>query len=188
MFKAFITALIMIFLACYPVIVYVGLTRFNSYLLTVVLVTLLIVRLWLSRPLFVKMPWIKPATLLAVLAIGLSKVMGSDFGIRLYPVIVNTVMFVVFAYSLYKGPSIIETFARITEPELDERAILYTKNVTKIWCVFFVFNASMALYTSVFTSLDVWTLYNGFIAYIIMGFLFAVEWLVRKKVKRNVGV
>ena len=144
MFKAFLTALIMIFLTCYPFIVYIGLTRFNSYLLTVILLTLLIIRLWLSKPLF--------------------------------------------AYSLYKGPSIIETFARITEPKLDKRAISYTKNVTKIWCIFFVFNASIALYTSVFTSLNVWAFYNGFIAYIIMGVLFAVEWLVRKKVKRNAGV
>ncbi|CAM2822726.1 hypothetical protein CWB60_06200 [Pseudoalteromonas sp. S327] len=188
MFKAFLTALIMIFLTCYPFIVYIGLTRFNSYLLTMILLTLLIIRLWLSKPLLAKMPWIKPASLLGILAIGLSKTMGSDFGIRLYPVIVNTVMFFVFAYSLYKGPSIIETFARITEPKLDKRAISYTKNVTKIWCVFFVFNASIALYTSVFTSLDVWAFYNGFIAYIIMGVLFAVEWLVRKKVKRNAGV
>lgn len=178
----------MVCLTCYPVIVYIGLTRFDNHILTIVLLTLLALRLWLSKSLFDKMPWIKPATALGIIAIGLSLLMGSDIGIRLYPVIINAVMFCVFSYSVYKGPSIIETLARITEPDLNEQAIKYTQSVTIVWCVFFIINGSVALYTSLYTSLDVWTFYNGFIAYIVMGLILAVEWLVRLKVKRNAGV
>ena len=188
MLKAVLTTLIMICLACYPIIVYVGLTRFNSQIITVLLLFLLGLRLWLSRALFDKMPWLKPTTFLAAITILISKVMDSDLGLRLYPVIINLVMLVVFAYSLYKGPSIIETFARITEPSLDENGVIYTKKVTLVWCVFFVLNGGIALYTSIFSSLETWAFYNGFIAYLAMGTLFAIEWLVRQKVKRNAGV
>ncbi len=186
--KAVLTTLIMICLACYPLIVYVGLTRFNSHILTIVLLFLLGLRLWFSRALFDKMPWLKPATLLAVITILISKTVGSDFGLRLYPVIINVVMLIVFAYSLYKGPSIIETFARITEPALDENGVIYTKKVTLLWCLFFVVNGGIALYTSIFSSLETWAFYNGFVAYLAMGTLFAIEWLVRQRVKRNPGV
>ncbi|MGO2275022.1 hypothetical protein [Pseudoalteromonas nigrifaciens] len=118
----------------------------------------------------------------------MSKVFDSDVGLRLYPVIINTVMLLVFSYSLYKGPSIIETFARITEPELDEQGVQYTKKVTQLWCVFFIVNGGIALYTSLFASLAVWAFYNGVIAYVAMGVLFALEWLVRLKVKRKARV
>ncbi|MBB1405042.1 hypothetical protein H5079_05370 [Pseudoalteromonas sp. SG44-5] len=188
MLKALLTTLIMLCLACYPVIVYVGLTQFNSQLVAIVLLFLLALRLWLSKALFDKMPWLKPATFLAVIAIVLSKVFDSDVGLRLYPVIINTVMLLVFSYSLYKGPSIIETFARITEPELDEQGVQYTKKVTQLWCVFFIVNGGIALYTSLFSSLAVWAFYNGVIAYVAMGVLFALEWLVRLKVKRKARV
>ncbi|MEI8670210.1 hypothetical protein P4S65_19480 [Pseudoalteromonas sp. B131b] len=52
----------------------------------------------------------------------------------------------------------------------------------------FVLNGGIALYTSIFSSLETWAFYNGFIAYLAMGTLFAIEWLVRQKVKRNAGV
>lgn len=188
MLKALLTTLIMLCLACYPIIVYVGLTQFNSQAVTLALVFLLALRLWLSKALVSKMPWLKPATLLAVLVIIGSQVYGSDVGLRLYPVIMNAVMLLVFSYSLYKGPPIIETFARITDPELDEQGIIYTKKVTQLWCAFFVINGAIALYTSLFSSLAVWAGYNGVIAYIAMGVLFALEWLVRMKVKRNARV
>jgi uncharacterized membrane protein len=188
MLKTLLTTLIMLCLACYPIIVYVGLTQFNSQAVTTLLLFLLALRLWLSQAFFNKMPWLKPATLLAVLAIIVSNIYDSDVGIRLYPVIINTVMLLVFSYSLYKGPPIIETLARITEPDLDEQGVVYTKKVTQLWCAFFIINGAIALYTSLFASLAVWTFYNGVIAYVAMGVLFALEWLVRLKVKRKARV
>ncbi|ABK46582.1 conserved hypothetical protein [Shewanella sp. ANA-3] len=37
----------------------------------------------------------------------------------------------------------------------------------------------MAAYTAAFTSLATWTLYNGLIAYVLMGLLLGGEWLYR---------
>ena len=46
-------------------------------------------------------------------------------------------------------------------------------------------NGSVALYTALFTSLATWTLYNGFIAYLLMGTLFAVELLCRTHLRKR---
>lgn len=73
----------------------------------------------------------------------------------------------------------IEKFARIIDKNLPNYAIGYTKNVTKIWCVFFVINASISCYTGVFSSMEIWTIYNGIVAYMLIGLLFTVEYIVR---------
>ena len=59
----------------------------------------------------------------------------------------------------------------------------YTRRVTQVWCGFFVFNGSLALLTALYASDGVWMLYNGLLAYVLMGILFAGEWLVRQRVR-----
>jgi uncharacterized membrane protein len=49
----------------------------------------------------------------------------------------------------------------------------------------FVLNGSLALYTAVAADIEVWALYNGVIAYVLMGLLFAGEYLVRRRVRRR---
>lgn len=105
--------------------------------------------------------------------------------LKLYPVVMNAVMLVLFATSLYQKETIIEKFARLKEPNLPQEAIRYIRNLTKVWCVFFIFNGSIALFTALFTSDDWWALYNGFIAYVLIGALFGGEWLYRKYVTKR---
>ncbi len=59
-----------------------------------------------------------------------------------YPVIVNILMLGLFSSSLWQQQSLIERLARIQEPDLPASGVSYTRNVTKIWCVFLL---SMAL-------------------------------------------
>ena len=80
--------------------------------------------------------------------------------------------------------SIVERMARLSEPDLPASGVAYTRTVTKVWCAFFVVNGSIALATALWASQAVWSLYNGVIAYVAMGVLFAGEYLVRLKVKR----
>ncbi|WP_208380193.1 hypothetical protein [Psychromonas algarum] len=101
-----------------------------------------------------------------------------------YPVIVNALMLVIFAQSLTQKETMIERFARLQEPNLPDYAVRYTRSVTKVWCLFFVVNGSIALATT-FMSLHTWTLYNGLISYLFAGALFAVEFIVRLLVKRK---
>ena len=105
--------------------------------------------------------------------------------LKLYPVLVNAVLFVVFQYSLRHPPTVIERLARLQEPNLPESGVRYTRKVTIVWSVFFVVNGSIALGTALWASDATWALYNGLIAYGLMGLLFAVEWLVRQRVRRG---
>jgi uncharacterized membrane protein len=105
--------------------------------------------------------------------------------LRLYPVLVNAVLLGVFAYSLIFPPSMIERFARMSEPNLPAQAIGYTRRVTQIWCVFFGINGAIALMTALCASPAIWTLYNGLIAYLLMGLLLAGEYVIRRRFKRQ---
>lgn len=104
--------------------------------------------------------------------------------LKLYPVLVNCSLLAVFAYSLVSPPSIIERMARLRDPALPIAAVVYTRRVTQIWCVFFVMNGSIALATALWASEAVWSLYTGVIAYILMGLLFGIEFLFRIRFKR----
>jgi uncharacterized membrane protein len=73
--------------------------------------------------------------------------------------------------------------ARLREPDLPPHAVVYVRRVTQVWCGFFLLNGSVALATALWASERVWALYNGLIAYLLIGTLFAVEWLVRQRVK-----
>lgn len=109
---------------------------------------------------------------------------NTSLPLKLYPVLVNCGLFVAFAYSLISPPSIIERFARITEPDLPDVAIAYTRRVTQVWCVFFVINGSIALGTALWASEAVWSLYTSGISYALMGLLFGGEYLVRRRFRR----
>lgn len=107
--------------------------------------------------------------------------------LKFYPVLVNASMLWVFGSSLLRPPSAVERMARLTEPNLSPAAVVYTRRVTCVWCVFFVANGGIALATALWASPEVWTLYNGCIAYVLMGLLFAVEYGVRQRVRARHG-
>ena len=107
--------------------------------------------------------------------------------LKLYPVLVNVALLGAFAYSLIFPPSIIERFARLHEPDLPLEAIGYTRLVTQIWCVFFAVNGAIALMTALWATPAIWTLYNGLIAYLMMGLLFAGEHVFRWHFKRRLN-
>jgi len=107
----------------------------------------------------------------------------------LYPSIVSLSFLAVFFYSL-KGEAVITKIARLKEKNIDEKVVSYTRGLTKIWCLFFVFNAIFAFVLSCFENKFYWSIYCSFISYILMGFLFFGEILYRKVfiLKRRNGV
>ncbi|MCA3235157.1 MAG: hypothetical protein INH06_23100, partial [Cupriavidus sp.] len=102
--------------------------------------------------------------------------------LKLYPALVNAVMLVIFATSLRFGPSAVERLARLREPDLPPSGVAYTRRVTQVWCLFFVCNGTIAAITAFAASDRIWALYNGAIAYGLIGAMFAGEWLVRQRV------
>jgi uncharacterized membrane protein len=90
-----------------------------------------------------------------------------------------------FAASLHRGMPVVERLARLQEPDLDARGVVYTRKVTKVWLLFFIANGLFAGYTAAFSSFEFWVLYNGLLSYLLIALLFAVEWLVRQRVRRQ---
>lgn len=126
-----------------------------------------------------------PLTLVGI-ASGLSMLLSNHpLAVRLNPVWISLAMLAVFGWSLYSPPSMIERFARLAQPQLPLQAVAYTRRVTQIWCVFFIVNAAVALWTALAASLQVWTLYNGLVSYLLMGLLLGIEFLVRRRVQRR---
>ena len=60
-------------------------------------------------------------------------------------------------------------------------AIPYVTNVTRVWCAFFVVNGGIALWTALGASDQAWALYNGAIAYVLIGSLLLGERLLRPR-------
>lgn len=106
--------------------------------------------------------------------------------LRFYPAIANAAMLLLFSWSLLSPPSLIERLARIQHPDLPPEGIIYTRRVTQIWCAFFIVNGSIALATALWSSFELWSLYNGLIAYLLMGILLAGEYIVRMKTQKHV--
>ncbi|MDQ0143116.1 hypothetical protein [Cupriavidus necator] len=160
---------------CYPVAVYAGLQYWPPRLVALLLVALLALRLAAVRH-----PGWRPLALAAAALALVVFASGAALPLKLYPALVNTVLLAVFGLSLWRGPSVVERIARLREPALPPAGVAYTRKVTAAWCVFFCVNGALATGTALFASDRVWALYNGAIAYVLIGAMFAGEWLVRR--------
>ncbi len=168
----------------YPILVLVGLEYLEPRILGALLLLALVLRRrqqaaslmkGLSRP-----QWAVLAGM-ALLAIGVMA-SNSETLLRFYPAAANAGMLLVFGMTLRRPPSMVERFARLREPDLPPAGIAYTRRVTQVWCAFFVANGTIAAWTAVAASRAAWAAYNGFIAYLLMGVLFAGEWIVRRRI------
>jgi len=173
----------------YPIAIYFGLQYLQPKYLAISLAALVILRaLFTNNQLLkaVKGLWVVILVVGLTLA-GFSYFKNTDLGLKLYPVIISASFLALFSYSLFKPPSVIERLARLQDPDLPPDGVRYTRTVTQVWCVFFVFNMTIALYTVFFSTTEIWALYNGFISYLLMGVLFISELAYRKWVLQKGG-
>ncbi|AUI66520.1 MULTISPECIES: hypothetical protein [Glaesserella] len=103
-----------------------------------------------------------------------------------YPVVISLMMLVLFGGSLLSEQSLIERLARLQHPNLPSQAIIYTRKVTQIWCLFFIVNISITVSFILLEKFDYWAIYTGVISYILIGLLMVGEWLVRQRVMKKV--
>lgn len=160
----------------YPFAVYASMDAGWQPAVAILIATVAGLRALLTRDSF----WWWCAAAALVLGAG-TLLRGDAVLLKLYPVIVNAVMLCSFAYSLWKPPCVIERLARLTHPDLPEAGVRYVENVTRTWCVFFMLNGAIALYTALFASEQVWMLYNGMIAYVLIAALLLAERLWRAR-------
>lgn len=163
----------------YPFAVYFGMGHFAPWQFA-----LLLGGLWAVRALTgERRPGGVPMALTAMGFCLLLGLFNSPQLLRWYPVLISGFMLTLFGLSLMRGMPLIERLARLTEPDLPIVAVRYTRQVTRIWCLFFLFNGLVAAALTLWAPLSWWTLYTGLIAYGLMGLLFAGEWIVRQRVR-----
>jgi len=193
--KIFLTLLTIL----YPLVVFYGLAEFSVRWVSFTLLILFLLRLFALKTNLKKNSnnitkpkngqLLGPAaskiiSLVVLVFLLFSFIFEADIGLLFYPVIINSALALVFSYSLVNPPPIIERLARLTQADLPPHALVYTRKVTKVWLGFFIVNGLIACYTALFSSLQIWTLYNGLVAYILMALLFSGEYLVRLRVQK----
>jgi len=168
----------------YPALIYFGLMVLEPRALGGLLLALLFMKHKRDVLHFFRdTPITERVMLLALVLLSIAIVAAnSELLLRLYPAVMSFGLLAVFMHSLVKPPSMVERIARLTEPDLPPDGVVYTRRVTQVWCVFMSINGCIALAT-VFGSRELWALWNGAISYMLMGALFAGEWLVRHHVR-----
>ncbi len=168
-----------LFLA-YPFIIYYGLLHFALWQLAAVITVIAGLRLFVfkdKQSILAKVGFYSSLFLIAFSII--SAILDSNGWLKLYPIVVSSLSLVLFFSSLFSEKSAIQRIAEIKEKNIDAKKQKYMRNLTKIWCAFFVINILISAYTMLFMSLKNWTIYNGFVSYILMGTLVVFELLYR---------
>jgi uncharacterized membrane protein/3-hydroxymyristoyl/3-hydroxydecanoyl-(acyl carrier protein) dehydratase len=178
----------------YPFLIFFGLEHFGVRTTAAALLLLTIVQgtlRWLTRraasasPKRAGAPWVLPV--ISGLVLSASAASNDPRFMLLVPALINLGLFLTFAGSLLGEVPLVEQFASWYVADLRPEERRYCRSVTQVWCAFFVLNGSVAVATALWAPLSWWSLYNGAIAYVWIGLIFAVEFLVRKYRFRRFG-
>lgn len=165
----------------YPLLIYAGLVLVGPRTLAAVAAVVLLAHAASGWRRWRRDDLARAAVPVLLVAVVLAVAAAIDDG-RIFlfvPALVNGAMLIAFARTLVRGPSIVETFARLRHPELLPGRAPYLRAVTAVWCGFFAVNIAVSLVLAVHGSLATWTLYNGLIAYLIVGLLLGAERVYR---------
>jgi uncharacterized membrane protein len=183
--KSTVRILFLISVSAYPFFVYFGLQFFPPSFFAIALAVLLALRYGVLTPSErqVLLPCLAAFFGYAITA----ALLKSAHMLLFYPVLVNMCLFIVFANSIRHAEPLLLRIVRGRGAPISEHGPKYLFWLTVIWSGVFAINAAIALWTTT-QSMQIWVLYNGLIAYIIVAVLIGIEWLFRVYYKRRVGV
>ena len=113
------------------------------------------------------------------LSVAAAATMDSGFLLLATPVFVNLFLLGLFGGSLATEETIVERLASLTNPSLSADQRSYCRGVTAVWCGVFLLNASVTAWLAWNGPLSWWASYTGVYAYLLVGFVFAIEVSVR---------
>jgi len=174
----------------YPVLIWIGLRYYEPRQVAFVALGVLALRFAIARPdrarEAVRMLWL-PALAIGTI-IGAVVVWNDPLGLLLMPVAISAGFLATFLTSLRRPPPMVERFARIQVGTLSDAEVAYCRTVTKVWCGFFVLNGAIAGGLAFTRHIEAWATYTGLVSYVLMGLLFAGEYVVRwVRFRRVVG-
>lgn len=165
----------------YPVIVLGGLltvgVRKTALLLLLLTGRRLIAALATSRSTS-KLMLIQAVSVAAIVAA--AAISGSKIVLRLTPFAIQISILAMFALSM-RGMPIIERFARLQKDDLPPDQAAYCRKLTLIWIGVLLANAVLVLAAALWADDALWTILVGPVSYTLLGFVFTVEYLYRKR-------
>lgn len=174
----------------YPVAIYLALQRWEPRQVALLGLALLALR----TAIVARQRLIPYARALAgpALAVGATlaaaALLNHPLALLLTPPAVSFALLASFAQSLRGPMPVIERFARIVVPDLSPEEVAYCRSTTRVWCGFFAVNGSIEAGLALGAPIEVWTLYTGFVSYLLIGALFAIEFVYRHwRFRRYVG-
>ena len=167
----------------YPFLVYYGMQRVPPLAMVAFALAVIGIRLLTLRHEAARM-WRAPL-LAAAFGLAVLAALDGTLAAFAYPVLLSLGMAALFGHSLLRPPSLIERFARLTDPAFPPEGVAYCRTVTVVWTAFLTANAAVAAGLAVWSTPEAWTLWTDLVAYLLMGMLFAGEYAVRQIVLRR---
>ncbi|MBK8180218.1 MAG: hypothetical protein IPK67_15285 [Planctomycetes bacterium] len=169
------------FFLAYPLLVYAGLAWLDARLIWLFVGTVLLLRSFAARE---RLPLLRRGLFLPILCLGagaalIGALSNDPRSLFLVPALVNLSLLATFGATLWKGPSLVETLARLQTEELSPAEIAYCRSVTRLWCGFFLLNAAAIAAFALWGTAAQWTAYTGLVSYLLVGLLFASEYVYR---------
>lgn len=180
-----IRALFLACIAAYPFLVYFGLQIMPPSAFGLALLVLLAMRYGVLLP--SERPILVPMLLIFVTYALTATLSGSQLMLLYYPAVVNFTLCGVFLNSLRQGDPLLLRIIRARGWPVSEHGPMYLYRLTGVWAAFFFLNGLISIWTSTQT-IEVWTLYNGFLSYCLVASLFGVEYAFRRYYRRRMGV
>ncbi len=165
----------------YPFVIYFLLTRFSVRIAGLFILGVLALNYGyrlLHNPQALKLLVFQAGCVFTLVAIGIW--LNRQIYLLNLPAFISAFFLIHFAFSLFHPPSVIEQYARVFQSEMTAAEIDYCRAVTRVWIGFFVLNIAVVEWLIFKDDVASWAIYSGFIAYIIMGMIFFIEFSVRK--------
>ncbi|MFY9344562.1 MAG: hypothetical protein WAT39_18870 [Planctomycetota bacterium] len=180
---ALLPAAIAVVFAIYPVVVWLGLAKQSPRTVAIALLCVMLpVLVWLLRQSRGATAALLLAPVVTVAAIGAAAAFDDAAWLFVEPVAISAGLLLAFGSTLRRGGMpMVERFARMHEPDLSVPKQAWCRTWTWIWCAFFVVNGTTALVLAVAAPLSWWAWYNGSLVYVVMGTLFATEYVMRRR-------
>jgi uncharacterized membrane protein len=96
------------------------------------------------------------------------------------PILINLMLAVLFGRTLRPGQTpLITQYSILIRGKLEPKVVSYTRRVTQLWTLFFIFMATQSLLLALFAPVEIWSLFVNLLNYIFTIMLFVGEFLFR---------
>jgi uncharacterized membrane protein len=137
----------------------------------------------LAGALIARRPWAWATLLLGALVLYWLVVVGHGrFALYVPPALIPAALFILFARSLRRGATpLISRIATVMRGgPLPAPLVVYTRQVTVLWCGVFIVMFASAVVTAVWAPPAAWSLMTNVVHYVVLGAIFVAEFAYRR--------